>query len=94
MDPFDIHHDPAARKFSLRLSGGEAHLFYAPRGDGVLDFQSTFVPESERGRGVGERLVSWALDWARAGGYQVVPTCWFVRDVMRRRPEYRDLVAG
>lgn len=92
MGPLDIYHDDAARKFFVLLEGGEAQLVYAPAGEGVLDFQSTFVPESERGRGVGECLVRRALDFARAGGYLVVPTCWFVRDVIGRRPEYRDLM--
>ena len=62
--------------------------------DTTLDYTSTFVPPELRGRGVGERLVLHALDWARAEGRRVVPTCWFVGKMLDQHPEYADLRAG
>jgi predicted GNAT family acetyltransferase len=88
-----IRHDAAARRFEAVVEGHESHLSYADAGDGVLDFQHTFVPEELRGRGIASRLVAHALDHARSQGLKVIPTCPFVRNFMRRHPEYRDLEA-
>jgi predicted GNAT family acetyltransferase len=90
----EIRHDEARRKFVLETNAGEAYLLYAPAGEGTLDFQSTFVPPEARGRFLGSRVVRHALDYARANGLKVVPSCWFVGSVVERHPEYRALLAG
>ncbi len=86
-----VAHDPALGKFHARVEGQEAYLRYAPAGEGVLDYASTFVPESLRGRGIASAIVRQALDYARADGYRVIPSCWFVRDFLAKHPEYADL---
>ena len=86
-------HEPDQHRFVVALDGGaEATLSYSHAGTKTLDFRSTFVPEDQRGRGIGERLVFDALDYARANGYGVIPSCSFVRTLVRRRAEYRDLI--
>lgn len=92
MTTLEIRHDEAGRKFFAVVEGLEAHLLYAPAGDRTLDFQSTFVPPELRGRLIGSRLVRHALDYARAGGYRVIPSCWFVGAVVERHPEYRGII--
>jgi predicted GNAT family acetyltransferase len=89
-----IRHEPDAARFVAAAEGGEATLYYAERGDGVVDFQSTFTPPALRGRGIATALVVHALEWARGRGLRVIPSCWFVGRVVARRPEYRDLVIG
>lgn len=91
-------HDPDRQRFLIETEGGEARLDYAPAGDGpagerTLDYRHTFVPESLRGQGIGARLVTDALDWARENGYGVIPSCPFVRRIVDRHPEYADLIA-
>lgn len=77
----------------MLLDGAEAYLEYAPAGGGIVDFHYTFVPPAVRGMGVGSAVVREALEWARAEGLRVVPSCWFVAEVIDRHGEYRDLVA-
>lgn len=89
----DVTHDEAGHMFVLAAEGGSATLSYAPVNETTVDFQSTYVPHALRGRGVGARLVLVALDWAKERGLRVVPSCWFVSDVIARRPEYRSLLA-
>ena len=89
-----VEHDAAASRFVARLAGGEGFLSYVARGDGMLDLQHTVVPESERGRGVGEALVRAAVEHARREGSRVVPTCPFVAAWLDDHPEARALVAG
>jgi len=89
-----IEHDAPAHRFVDRLDAGDATLSYTRAADGTLDLQHTFVPESERGRGVGEQLVQAALAHAREQGVQVIPSCPFVQSWLDEHPDARDLVAG
>ncbi len=90
----EIRHDQDRGRFVAAVDGHEATLAYRRVDDTTLDYTSTFVPPELRGQGVGERLVLHALDWARAEGRKVVPTCWFVGKMLDQHPEYADLRAG
>lgn len=89
-----VLHDPAGQRFYVELPGGTALLAYADLGDGVLDFYSTYVPESARGQGLAGQLVEAGLAFAREGGYRVIPSCWYVAGWFRSHPEAADLLAG
>jgi predicted GNAT family acetyltransferase len=88
-----VRHDPAARRFDIVVDGYTGYLTYEEGGEGVLDFQHTYVPSELRGRGIASRLVEHALNHARAHGLKVIPTCPFVAEFMRRHEDYRDLEA-
>jgi predicted GNAT family acetyltransferase len=82
-----IRHDKDDNRFVAETPHGEAVLEYS-RGDAnALDYRRTFVPEAERGAGIGEALVLHALDWAEENGFEVLPSCPFVRRVLERHPE-------
>ncbi len=89
-----VQHDIERQRFEARLPGGTAFLAYATAGDKVLEMYSTFVPGKERGKGVAAALVEAALAHARAEGYRVIPSCWYVALWIRRHPQYADLVAA
>lgn len=89
----DVQHEPERRRFVAPVEGREAVLDYAEGPAGTLDYRHTFVPEELRNRGIGEALVAHALEWARENGRRVVPSCPFVAAVVRRRPEFGDVVA-
>lgn len=90
----DVIHDPEHHQFRLDAgSGEEAVLRYRERSDGTLDLVSTFTPTSARGRGLAARLVEAALDFARAQGKRVIPSCWYVAKWMDENPGYDDLRA-
>lgn len=89
-----IEHDAEARRFLVHLPAGTATLAYAPGGDGVLDLYSTYVPAAARGQGVAAKLVEAAIAHARAGGYRIIPSCWYVAVWMQRHPEHADLLAA
>lgn len=89
--PLDIAHDPASRRFAVRVEGHEAELLY--RRDGRrLTIDHTGVPEAIGGRGIAGELVKAALEYARAEGLRVVPACSYSAAYVRRHPEYADLV--
>jgi predicted GNAT family acetyltransferase len=80
----EILHDAEGRRFVARFGHDEAYLVYHPLDDATVDYVSTFVPPHLRRRGIGEAIVRRALAWAREQGYRVVPSCWFVRQIMGR----------
>jgi uncharacterized protein len=87
-----VHHDPAARRFTLAVPSGTAALAYAPAGPGVVEYYSTYVPPANRGEGIGSRLVQAAVDHARAEGLRIIPSCWYVAQWLREHPEHADLI--
>jgi len=89
----EIRHDVDRLRFVAELADAEAVLEYAERADGSLDYRHTYTPPALRGQGIAGSIVLFALDYARAHDVKVVPTCWFVRRVLRAHPEYADVVA-
>jgi len=89
-----IRHDPAGRRFVAERDGQVAELTYREHDARTLDFNHTYVPAALRGGGVAGALAAHALDWARASGRKVVPSCPYVAAYLRKHPEYADLVAG
>jgi uncharacterized protein len=47
----------------------------------------TEVPISQRGKGVGEQIVKFALEYARQNQLRVIPSCKFVQAYLKRHPE-------
>ena len=82
MTDLQIVHDTDHNRFVARTPHGEATLKYARDDADTLDYKSTFVPEPDRGKGIGETLVLHALDWAEENDFQVIPSCPFVRQVL------------
>lgn len=90
----DVRHEPAEGRFLIPVDVGEARMDYEGPEEGTVDFRSTFVSPEHRGEGLAERIVLAALDWARAEGLEVVPTCSYVRKTMTEtHPGYADLMA-
>ena len=82
----EVLHVPEARRFELRIGGAVAVAEYE-RGEGALVCTHTFVPPELRGRGIAERLVRAALEYARAERLRVVPDCSYVAAFVQRHPE-------
>ena len=59
---------------------------------GIIAFIHTEVEERFQGRGLGERLLAYALDDARNRGLAVLPFCPFMRSFIQSHRDYVDLV--
>ena len=80
---FEVHIDD--------VFAGECH--YRLVGD-VAVFDHTMVLPEFGGRGVAERLVTYAMDGVRAAGaWKVQPVCSYVAGWFDKHPEYADLLA-
>jgi uncharacterized protein len=91
-DQLNVVDDTARSRFAATVDSEVAVSGYRLNGD-TITFTGTVVPESLRGRGVGEALARAGLDSARARNLRVVPACDFVAAFIRKHPEYQDLVA-
>ncbi|MDR2566634.1 MAG: N-acetyltransferase [Bifidobacteriaceae bacterium] len=59
---------------------------------GALAFVHTVIAPGATGHGLGEALITAALDDARGKGLAVLPYCSFVRHYVETHPGYQDLV--
>ncbi len=87
-----VRHNEPQQQFEVIANGMMGVLTYAPRGEGVVVFDHTFVPDKWRGKGVAGRLAAAAFDEARKRGWKVVPHCSYISDYVRRKREYADLI--
>ena len=78
-------------RFELTIGSELAMSGYRLSGT-VITFTHTVVPESLRGRGVGNQIARAALDSARARDLKVVAECPFIAAFIRRHAEYQDLL--
>ena len=83
-----VEHQRDQRRFVTPTASGEAELTYTQPRAGVLDLKHTFVPDADRGAGIGESLVAAAVAHAAAEDVRLVPSCPFVRSWLARHPEH------
>lgn len=89
----NITHNLATQRFETTIEGHTAYLSYDKVDDTTLDYNHTIVPSELGGRGIGTALVKHALDYVKAQGLKVVPSCSFVRHFISKDSDYADLVA-
>ena len=79
--------------FDLTIDGRKCgYLEYSLPDARTMVIHFVEVDPELRGRSMGERLVSAAVDWARANGRRIVPHCSYARAVLRRTPEFQDIL--
>jgi predicted GNAT family acetyltransferase len=88
-----IRDNRAAHRFEIRVDGELAGFLLYERTDDVVAFHHTEIRSSFRGRGLGERLIAFALDASRGEGILVEPHCPVVRGVIEKHSDYSDVVA-
>lgn len=87
-----IWDDADNHRYVLEVNGQHAGMaVYHLRG-GRHFFVHTEVDEEYSGRGLGTRLVKYALDDVEAAGGLVIPLCPLFAAYIKRHPEYNELV--
>ena len=93
LNPMKIENNENTHRWEGRVGDFVAFSEYRLNRDtNTIHFLKTRVPPELEGQGVAGKLVSAALDDARAKHLTVVPICRFVTSYIRRHQEYRDLV--
>jgi uncharacterized protein len=90
-----VHHADTTKRgaFYVEMGGARvAELTYGRPSPGLVVLEHTAVSDSVRGRGVGRRLVEAAVEWARATGTKVAPSCPYARSVIEKEPSLQDVL--
>jgi predicted GNAT family acetyltransferase len=87
----EIQHDLKNQKFFIVIDEYEAVLEYRKQ-DSELEYYHTFVPEALRGKGLAEKLVTAALEYAKQNNFSVKPTCSYVARYISRHQEWATLI--
>jgi predicted GNAT family acetyltransferase len=79
----DIARTP--KSFELTVDGRRAGFLAYTIEDRTLAIDYVEVDPAFRGRGLGEKLVDAAVEFASTGQLEVVPICGYARSVLKRR---------
>lgn len=82
----------ADSRYEIRLDGKPAGFLRYRLRLGLIELVHTEIDEELEGRGLGGRLIAFALDDARERGLAVLPFCPFVEDYIQRHRQYAELV--
>ncbi len=80
-------------RYVLRSADGvEAEMTFSKVSEHLIIIDHTEVPDAFRGQGVGLRLVTRAVEDARAAGKKIIPLCPFANAQFRRHQEWADVL--
>lgn len=89
MDQFK--NNEASKRYELAVDGQLAIIEYIATLDKIY-LTHTEVPQSLEGKGVGSKLVKFALEDIEKRGLTLVPLCPFVAMYIKKHPEWKKLV--
>ena len=81
----------ARSRFELGVDGEQGFVDYRRSGE-ILFLNHVEVPPLLAGHGRGTRLVRAVLDLIRGRGERMVPVCPFIKALIRRYPDYAELI--
>jgi uncharacterized protein len=84
--------NPDERRYEIRVEGELAGFAQYRSRPGAITFTHTEIDDRFEGRGLGGKLIAFALDDGRERGLAVIPLCPFVRAYIQRHREYAELV--
>jgi predicted GNAT family acetyltransferase len=73
--------------------GAVAEMTFSKVGEKMIIIDHTEVPDAFRGQGAGLKLVTRAVEDARASGKKIIPLCPFANAQFRRHAEWADVVS-
>lgn len=88
MSDFAIEHDEIEQQLFVQLPEQEqAYMRYrfVDQADTVIDFYTTFVPSSQRGKGLARKLVEAGFEWADTQSYQIKASCSYADRLLAER---------
>jgi predicted GNAT family acetyltransferase len=88
----DVADAPDGDRYELSIDGQVVGFSAYVTRPGLIAFVHTEVDERFEGRGLGDRLIRFALEDARARGLAVLPFCPFVKAFIEKHREFEALV--
>ena len=92
--PIQIEETGSKGRYFLGAPGGAvAEMTFSKVGEHMFIIDHTEVPDAFRGQGAGLKLVTRAVEDARAMGKKIIPLCPFANAQFRRHPEWADVLS-
>ena len=92
MENLKVENNESKHRFEINLDEGTVFILYTKQGENVYNLYHTEVPPQFAGKGVGSALAKGTLEYIKAEGKQIIPTCPFVAAYLKKHPEYQELV--
>ena len=92
-DDITTTHNHGRKRYEIHVEGELAGVIDYRDRDGAIDMYHTGVEPQCGGRGLGGKIVAFALGDARSAGAKVIATCPFIAGYVEKHPEYADLLA-
>lgn len=83
----EIINDKKGSRFLMEVEGMDVYVLYAEDKE-TIELYSTYTPPQLRGNRLAERVVRFALDYAKEKNLKVIPSCWYVKRFLERYPDY------
>lgn len=87
-----VNHLKEKQLFYIDIENQRATLTYIMEKENVMNFMSTYVPDSFRGKGIAAKLVKEGLHYAKENNFRVIPACSYVYSFIKNHQEYKPLV--
>ena len=85
--------DPENGVFYIDTNGKiMAEMTYTWAGTDRIIIDHTQVDNSLKGQGIGNQLVTKAVEFARAKNIKIVPICPFAKRVLEQTPDFNDVL--
>jgi predicted GNAT family acetyltransferase len=81
-------------RWSIVVDGFESEMTYSRASRELIIIDHTGVHEALRGRGVGQVLVTRAVEDARREGFKIIPLCPFAKVQFLRHKEWQDVLSA
>lgn len=79
--------------FYIEIDGKEqAIMTFVFTNDNKISIDHTEVYAGNEGKGLAKKLVNKAVDYAREHNLKIIPVCTFVKSVIDKTPEFKDIV--
>jgi uncharacterized protein len=91
-ESIEVADAPDRERYELSVEGEVVGFTSYRARPGLIAFFHTEVDERVQGRGLGDRLIRFALEDARARELEVLPFCPFVKAFIERHREFAALV--
>jgi uncharacterized protein len=86
-----ITHEEQAHRFICMDEGHECTVEYEQKNN-VMEIYRTFVHPDLRGRGIAEKLMLAAIDYAQKNSLSIFPSCSYAVTFFRRHPEHGNVL--
>ncbi|MEP0862425.1 MAG: N-acetyltransferase [Ignavibacterium sp.] len=87
----EVFHDKENNRFVITVEKQEAFVEYSLN-EKEMNLYHTYTPPQLRGKGLAEKVVRTAIEYAKENSLKVIPSCSYVAVFMQRHPEYSELL--